>query len=104
MAERHVTISTVAPTTPSVGDGWIHPTTRKEKLWDGTTWQDITREETYTSWAIQPIYNTGQPYDVGHDFVGIRNDGRVIWHDNSAHITYIISPAGELEATLIYEE
>lgn len=46
MAERKVTISTSAPTSPNTGDGWIHPITRVEKRWDGSSWIVVIGEWT----------------------------------------------------------
>lgn len=55
-------------------------------------------EETYTTWTIQAIYDTGVNW--GADMLGIRNDGRVMFNDASADEFYIISPTGGLLATI----
>lgn len=59
-------------------------------------------EKTYTSWAIQGIYEIGVWYDA-RDFMGVRNDGIVIWHDWSYRKTYIVGPNGVLEVELTGE-
>lgn len=59
-------------------------------------------EGSYTTWTIQAIYDTGVEFCpiMAYDMVGIRNDGRVVWHNAAANNTYIISPLGVLLATL----
>ncbi len=57
------------------------------------------REGVYTTWAIQAIYDTGVDLSSS-DKLGILNNGNVYWHDQSEKTIYIISPAGDLLATL----
>lgn len=59
-------------------------------------------EADYTTWTIQAIYDTGVNFCpmMEYDMIGIRDDGRVVFHDANLFTTYIISPAGVLLATL----
>lgn len=62
----------------------------------------ISGEGVYTTWALQAIYDTGVALS-NSDSLGIRNNGEVYWHDQSAYTAYIISPvppAGGVLATL----
>lgn len=61
----------------------------------------IAYEGNYTTWAIQEIYDANVHYSAPmYDFVGIRNDGKVIFHHEIAGETYIIDKDGTLLATL----
>ncbi|MBA7615789.1 hypothetical protein ES703_23075 [subsurface metagenome] len=57
------------------------------------------REGVYTTWAIQARYDTGVALS-NNDSLGIRNNGEVYYHDQSAYTAYIISSAAALLATL----
>lgn len=73
---------------------------------DPITIPGLPLEGNYTTWTIQAIYDTGVAFCpiMAADMVGIRNDGRVVWHNAAAFTTYIISPAGGLLATLPDEQ
>lgn len=48
MPERKVTHSETAPSNPNTGDGWIHITTRVEKIWDGSAWEVVSATKSGT--------------------------------------------------------
>lgn len=66
-----------------------------------THFNDSPEEPNFTKWTIKAIYDTNLPFNVAFDIIGVRNDGKVIWHDEDLGNTYIISPAGVLLASLL---
>ena len=56
MTQRKVTYSEAEPTSPNVGDGWIHTTTRIEKIWDGSVWFTL---------AVNAVKAVGIPLNSG---------------------------------------
>lgn len=60
------------------------------------TWSELVpSEKSFTSWAIEAIYDTGVALS-GSDIIAVRNDGNVFWHDQGAYTAYVISSAGVL--------